>query len=99
MCLSRTSVHTLCDWFGMFLRKGSSVMRIPLGSVPRRATRPAAREPHVLHVTQPVEGGVARFVTDLAAAQLAAGLRVTVACPRGGTLTDALRAAGCRVLP
>ncbi|MER6569215.1 glycosyltransferase [Streptomyces sp. NPDC001093] len=74
-------------------------MRIPLGSVPRRATRSAAREPHVLHVTQPVEGGVARFVTDLAAAQVAAGLRVTVACPRGGTLTDALRAAGCRVLP
>ncbi|MFJ9814571.1 glycosyltransferase [Streptomyces sp. NPDC101151] len=57
-----------------------------------------AREPHVLHVTQPVEGGVARLVTDLATAQLAAGLRVTVACPRGGTLTDALRAVGCRVL-
>ncbi|MQY32378.1 Phosphatidyl-myo-inositol mannosyltransferase [Streptomyces sp. RB17] len=73
-------------------------MRIPLGSVPRRTTRSAAPEPHVLHVTQPVEGGVARFVTDLAAAQVAAGLRVTVACPRGGTLTDALRAAGCRVL-
>jgi glycosyltransferase involved in cell wall biosynthesis len=65
----------------------ASVMRIP-------------REPHVLHITQPVEGGVARLVTDLAAAQLAAGLRVTVACPpRGGTLTDALRTAGCRTLP
>ncbi|MER6382039.1 glycosyltransferase [Streptomyces sp. NPDC001118] len=74
-------------------------MRIPLGSVPHRATRSAAREPHVLHVAQPVDGGVARFVTDLATAQLAAGLRVTVACPRGGTLTHALRAAGCRVLP
>ncbi|MEU6772685.1 glycosyltransferase family 4 protein [Streptomyces sp. NPDC046759] len=74
-------------------------MRIPLVSVPRRAPRSAAREPHVLHVTQPVEGGVARFVTDLAAAQVAAGLRVTVACPRDGRLTDALRAAGCRVLP
>ncbi|MFE9449284.1 glycosyltransferase [Streptomyces sp. NPDC006739] len=53
----------------------------------------------ILHITQPVEGGVARLVTDLAAAQRAAGLRVTVACPRGATLTDALRAAGCGVLP
>jgi glycosyltransferase involved in cell wall biosynthesis len=74
-------------------------MRIPLGPVPHHATPSAARGPHVLHVTQPVEGGVAGLVTDLAAAQLAAGLRVTVACPRGGTLTDALRAVGCRVLP
>ncbi|MFH0519526.1 glycosyltransferase [Streptomyces sp. M41] len=53
---------------------------------------------HILHVAQPVEGGVARVVTDLAAAQLAAGLRVTVACPVGGTLTDALRSAGCTVV-
>ncbi|MFF7866153.1 glycosyltransferase [Streptomyces qaidamensis] len=37
--------------------------------------------PRVLHVTQPVDGGVARVVTDLAGAQLAAGLHVTVACP------------------
>lgn len=56
------------------------------------------RVPHVLHVAQPVEGGVARVVTDLAAAQLAAGLRVTVACPVGGTLSDTLRAQGCTVL-
>ncbi|MFI6656866.1 glycosyltransferase [Streptomyces sp. NPDC050523] len=56
------------------------------------------RVPHVLHVAQPVEGGVARVVTDLVAAQLAAGLRVTVACPVGGTLSDALRARGCTVL-
>lgn len=74
-------------------------MRIPPGPVPRRATPFAVPEPHVLHVTQPVEGGVARLVTDLAAAQLAAGLRVTVACPRGGMLTDALHAVGCEVLP
>ncbi|MGW1746585.1 glycosyltransferase [Streptomyces sp. NPDC002092] len=56
------------------------------------------RVPHILHVTQPVEGGVARVVADLVAAQLAAGLRVTVACPEGGTLTGALRAPGCTVL-
>ncbi len=42
------------------------------------ATAPRTR---VLHVTQPVDGGVARVVTDLARAQLAAGLHVTVACP------------------
>ncbi|MFI6011234.1 glycosyltransferase [Streptomyces sp. NPDC051243] len=54
--------------------------------------------PHVLHVAQPVEGGVARVVTDLVAAQVTAGLRVTVACPGGGTLTDSLRASGRTVL-
>ncbi|MCF1594507.1 glycosyltransferase [Streptomyces muensis] len=54
--------------------------------------------PHILHVAQPVEGGVARVVTDLVAAQLAVGLRVSVACPRGGTLTDDLRALGCAVV-
>ncbi|WP_107117125.1 glycosyltransferase [Streptomyces curacoi] len=53
--------------------------------------------PHILHVAQPVDGGVARVVTDLVAAQLAAGLRVTVACPEGGMLADALRALGCTV--
>ncbi|MET9867720.1 glycosyltransferase [Streptomyces sp. NPDC006386] len=42
---------------------------------------PTDPSPRVLHVTQPVDGGVARVVTDLARAQLAAGLRVTVACP------------------
>ncbi|MBV7699312.1 glycosyltransferase family 4 protein [Streptomyces sp. TRM70350] len=74
-------------------------MRISLGPVPDRAAPSAAHEPHVLHVTQPVEGGVARLVADLAARQRAAGLRVTVACPSGGTLTDALRATGCTVIP
>ncbi|MGW6643797.1 glycosyltransferase [Streptomyces iakyrus] len=42
---------------------------------------PTDPPPRVLHVTQPVDGGVARVVTDLAGAQLAAGLHVTVACP------------------
>ncbi|MET9392306.1 glycosyltransferase family 4 protein [Streptomyces sp. NPDC006624] len=42
---------------------------------------PTDPPPRVLHVTQPVDGGVARVVTDLARAQLATGLRVTVACP------------------
>ncbi|KUL21474.1 glycosyltransferase family 4 protein [Streptomyces regalis] len=54
--------------------------------------------PHILHVAQPVEGGVARVVTDLVAAQLAAGMRVTVACPQGGMPAEALRGPACTVL-
>ena len=55
--------------------------------------------PRVLHITQPVDGGVARVVTDLARAQLAAGLHVTVACPDGGDLPARLRALGADVRP
>jgi glycosyltransferase involved in cell wall biosynthesis len=50
----------------------------------------------VLHLTQPVDGGVARVVTDLARAQLAAGLHVTVACPHSALAAD-LRALGASV--
>ncbi|MFH9548863.1 glycosyltransferase [Streptomyces sp. NPDC017435] len=50
----------------------------------------------VLHLTQPVDGGVPRVVTDLARAQLAAGLHVTVACP-AGRLADDLRSLGADV--
>ncbi|MFI9769316.1 glycosyltransferase [Streptomyces sp. NPDC052415] len=44
--------------------------------------------PRVLHLTQPVEGGVARVVTDLVRAQLATGLHVTVACPDSPLTAD-----------
>ncbi|MER5430607.1 glycosyltransferase [Streptomyces sp. NPDC002588] len=50
----------------------------------------------VLHLTQPVDGGVARVVTDLARAQLAAGLHVTVACP-DSALAGGLRSLGADV--
>ncbi|MDQ0581106.1 glycosyltransferase [Streptomyces rishiriensis] len=50
----------------------------------------------VLHLTQPVDGGVARVVTDLTRAQLAAGLHVTVACP-AGRLAEGLRSLGADV--
>ena len=59
---------------------------------------PIGLRPRVLHVTQPVDGGVARVVTDLTQAQLAAGLRVAVACPEGG-LADRLRALRADVRP
>ncbi|MEU2283137.1 glycosyltransferase [Streptomyces sp. NPDC013178] len=52
--------------------------------------------PRVLHVTQPVDGGVARVVTDLVRAQIEAGLAVTVACP-DGALTTGLRPLGADV--
>ncbi|WP_215455545.1 glycosyltransferase [Streptomyces sp. ATCC 21386] len=50
----------------------------------------------VLHLTQPVDGGVARVVTDLVRAQLAEGLCVAVACP-DGPLARELRALGADV--
>ena len=40
----------------------------------------------ILHVSQPVDGGVARCIADLVADQVARGWRVTVACPDGGPL-------------
>lgn len=52
----------------------------------------------VLHVTQPVEGGVARVVTDLVRAQLDGGARPVVACPPDGALPEAVTAAGARLV-
>ncbi|MFF7192738.1 glycosyltransferase [Streptomyces sp. NPDC008079] len=52
----------------------------------------------VLHVTQPVEGGVARVVTDLVRAQLDGGTRAVVACPPHGALPEAVTAAGGHVV-
>ncbi|GGS17875.1 glycosyltransferase [Streptomyces griseoviridis] len=54
--------------------------------------------PRVLHITQPVDGGVARVLADLTRAQLAAGLDVVVACPEGATAA-ALRSLGADVRP
>jgi glycosyltransferase involved in cell wall biosynthesis len=61
----------------------------------RGATR-RGNSPRVLHVTQPVDGGVARVVTELVRAQHAAGFDVTVACPGGG-LARTLRELGADV--
>ncbi|MFJ1754279.1 glycosyltransferase [Kitasatospora sp. NPDC088134] len=52
----------------------------------------------ILHVSQPVDGGVARVVVDLVRGQRAAGCRVLVACPPGGRLAREAAAAGARVL-
>ncbi|WP_035841748.1 glycosyltransferase [Kitasatospora azatica] len=52
----------------------------------------------ILHVSQPVDGGVARVVTDLVRGQRAAGHRVLVACPPGGRLGPEAVAAGAESL-
>ncbi|MEU1461614.1 glycosyltransferase [Streptomyces sp. NPDC005727] len=49
--------------------------------------------PRVLHLAQPVDGGVARVVLDLVRAQLASGAQVTAGCP-GGDLGSELRRTG-----
>lgn len=53
-----------------------------------QVTAPAA--PSILHVTQPTDGGVARYVADAAADQIARGWTVTVACPVNGWLAGEL---------
>ncbi|GAA1388846.1 glycosyltransferase [Kitasatospora putterlickiae] len=51
----------------------------------------------ILHISQPVDGGVARVVVDLVRGQREAGHRVLVACPRGGRLADEAAAVGALV--
>ncbi len=61
------------------------------------ADRGRTGPPRVLHVTQPVDGGVARVVLDLVRAQTAGpdpAARVTVACPADGPLAGAVTRAG-----
>ncbi|MFJ4963948.1 glycosyltransferase [Streptomyces sp. NPDC088729] len=60
--------------------------------------RPAEeRQLTVLHLVQPVDGGVARVVTDLVRAQAGAGMRPVVACPPGSPLAREAAAAGAQV--
>lgn len=53
----------------------------------------------ILHVSQPVDHGVARCVAALAADQVSRGWRVSVACPSDGWLATEVRATGARHLP
>ena len=50
----------------------------------------------ILHVSQPVDGGVARAIGDLVADQLGRGWRVEVASPPGGPLFETAVGAGVR---
>jgi hypothetical protein len=55
----------------------------------------------ILHVSQPVDGGVAQVVADLVRGQVADGHAVVVACPctEGGRLSREVTAAGARLVP
>jgi glycosyltransferase involved in cell wall biosynthesis len=53
----------------------------------------------VLHVSQPTEGGVGRYVADLAADQIARGWRVVVASPTYGDLAAQTMEAGAGHIP
>ena len=53
----------------------------------------------ILHVSQPVDGGVARVVVDLLRGQAEDGHRVLLACPPLSPLADAAEAVGATVLP
>ncbi|MFB7636884.1 glycosyltransferase family 4 protein [Streptomyces sp. NPDC056149] len=52
----------------------------------------------VLHVSRSVDGGLAHVVAGLVRSQVAAGLRVVVAAPPGGTLHAAAATAGAEVV-
>lgn len=68
-----------------------------MSEVTREMHQPAPDfRPRVLHLAQPVDGGVARVVLDLVRVQLTAGLRVTAGCP-GGELATGLRDLGADV--
>nr|WP_063770608.1 glycosyltransferase [Streptacidiphilus carbonis] len=53
----------------------------------------------ILHVSQPVDGGVARVVVDLLRGQAEDGHRVLLACPPQSPLADAAAVVGATVLP
>jgi glycosyltransferase involved in cell wall biosynthesis len=53
----------------------------------------------VFHLVQPVDGGVARVVTDLVRQQVRAGIRPVVACPPQGRLPGLAAQAGAVVHP
>ncbi|MGD3110354.1 glycosyltransferase [Streptomyces sp. YGL11-2] len=63
-----------------------------------RQEPPSQERPTVLHVSQPVDGGVARVVADLVRAQVASGLRVVLASPPGGVLHAEAATAGAEVV-
>ena len=56
-------------------------------------------EPSIIHVSQPTDGGVGRYVADLAADQAARGWRVRVASPTYGQLAEQTAAAGAEHIP
>lgn len=64
-----------------------------------QGNRADTNRPTVLHLVQPVDGGVARVVTDLVTEQVRAGVRPVVACPPRGRLPRLVAEAGAAVHP
>ncbi|MGQ0575122.1 MAG: glycosyltransferase family 4 protein [Pseudonocardia sp.] len=60
----------------------------------RNPARTGTATPSVLHVSQPVDGGVARYVVEAATDQINRGWTVTVACPDSGWLAGELHRRG-----
>lgn len=62
---------------------------------------PSCERLTILHVSQPVDGGVAQVVADLVRGQVVDGHEVVVACPcpEGGRLSREATAAGARLVP
>jgi glycosyltransferase involved in cell wall biosynthesis len=74
------------------------------GRTPRCAATPTRREPgsimcNVLHVSQPSDGGVAGYVTEVCGDQVARGWKVMVACPEEGDLARQIMARGAAWFP
>jgi glycosyltransferase involved in cell wall biosynthesis len=63
------------------------------------AMQPVTEPLSVLHVSQPVDGGCAACVLELARDQHSRGFRVLVACPPAGWLPERLAAAGIALEP
>lgn len=60
---------------------------------------PVLEAPAVLHVAQPTIGGVARYLVDVVAHQLALGWRIGVVCPPEGELGSRIADAGAALFP
>jgi glycosyltransferase involved in cell wall biosynthesis len=74
----------------------TSPMSTPAGTSTKLTDRP---RPHVLQVFQPLTGGVRQYAANLTEGLLAAGWRVSVACPPAAEVAERLQAAGAQILP
>jgi glycosyltransferase involved in cell wall biosynthesis len=59
-----------------------------IGPAPVGEGRQKATSPRVLHVSQPTDGGVRRYLVAVCADQVARGWQVAVACPEGPLAVD-----------
>ena len=77
---------------------GTDPVSRPANAEVRREASPGGSSFHVLHVTQPTNGGVAAYVRWVIEDQAARGWRVTLVCPRGPLQEQARMVRGVSVL-